>query len=176
VVTNLGSKSMRRAGRAVLGAALALSTSAALSAGCGSDLGDLFVTPAAHPPANSFTQVYAQIVAPTCSSVFCHYSGVGIRYSALDMSSQVYAYWSLVEQPAIGPNCAEEGTRVVPGQPDLSIMYLKVSESMPPCGSQMPADPQKLLTGGSSVFSGTALTAAQQQLIHDWIAEGAQNN
>jgi hypothetical protein len=68
------------------------------------------------------------------------------------------------------------GTRVVPFQPEASIMYLKVSETMPPCGSQMPADPTALLTKGSAVFSGTPLTSAQQQLIYDWIADGAQDN
>jgi hypothetical protein len=40
----------------------------------------------------------------------------------------------------------------------------------------MPANPYVLTLKGSAVFSGTALTAAQQQLIYNWIKEGAQNN
>ena len=151
----------------VLGAVFGLALSAVGGLGCGSN---------AAPSPNSFTKVYAEIIQPTCSNDFCHYNGVGIRFSALDMSSQVRAYWSLVGQPCNGASCFQIGTRVVPGQPDTSIMYLKVSEPTPPCGSQMPADPQTLLTTGTAVFSGTALTADQLQLLHDWIQEGAQNN
>jgi hypothetical protein len=128
------------------------------------------------PSGNSFTEVYTKIIAPTCSSDYCHYNGVGIRYSALDMSSRVYAYWSLVGQPCMGPSCSEMGTRVVPGRPDISIMYLKVSEAMPPCGSRMPADPVALTAMGTSMFSGTPLPDDQQQLIKGWILDGAQDN
>jgi hypothetical protein len=147
----------------------------ALSVGC-ARLDDITGSGAAPPAANSFTKVYTEIIRPTCSNDFCHYNGVSLRYSALDMSSQVYAYWSLVGQPCGGTSCSQEGTRVVPGHPETSIMYLKVSETSPPCGSQMPADPVALTAQGTSVFSGTALPAEQQQLIHDWIQAGAQNN
>jgi hypothetical protein len=150
---------------------LAISASTALGLGCGSN------TPSSP---NSFTRVYTEIIKPTsgagCSTVYCHYNYVGIKYSALDMSSQVFAYWSLVGTPCMGASCAANGTRVVPGQPEASIMYLKVSEPTPPCGSQMPADVQTMLLDGYSKFSGNALSADQQQLIHDWIQEGAQNN
>jgi len=129
------------------------------------------------PAANSFTEVYSQIIQPTCSSDFCHYEGVGIRYGALDMSAQVSAYWSLVDQLCAGAACSGNGNRrVVPGDPADSIMYLKVSESAPPCGAQMPADTATLRQSGSTVFSGTALTTAQQTLIYNWIYEGAQDN
>jgi hypothetical protein len=160
---------------AVLGAVVALSIVGVLSSGC-NRLDE--ITGGGNTPSgpNSFTQVYETVIQPNCTSSFCHYNGVGIRYSALDMSSRVYAYWSLVGQPCAGPSCSENGTRVVPGNPDASIMYLKISETMPPCGSQMPADPGVLTAQGTSVFSGTALPDDQQQLIHDWIQAGAQNN
>ncbi len=152
----------------VLGTLFAISASAALGLGCG-----------ANAPAspNSFTKVYAEIIKPTCSNDYCHYNYVGIKFSALDMSSQVFAYWSLVGTPCMGAVCAGNGTRVVPGQPEASIMYLKVL-SQPPqkCGNQMPADIQTMLTQGVSKFSGNALSADQQQLIYNWIQEGAQNN
>jgi hypothetical protein len=149
------------------GASFALSISmAALGFGCSSE-----------PPApNSFTEVYAKVIRPSCTNDFCHYNGVGIRYSALDLSSQVIAYWSLVDQPCAGPSCSEMGTRVLPGQPNDSILYLKVSQTMPPCGIQMPADTATLENTGATVFSGTPLTQDQQTLIYDWIAEGAPNN
>jgi hypothetical protein len=128
------------------------------------------------PAADSFTEVYKKIIQPTCSSAFCHYSGVGIRYSALDLSSQTVAYWNLVDQPCMGASCYMMGTRVVAGHPENSIMYLKVSQATPPCGSRMPADTATLQATGSAMFSGTALTADQQQLIYNWIKDGAQNN
>jgi len=76
----------------------------------------------------------------------------------------------------MGPSCSEMGTRVIPGQPDQSILYLKISQTQPPCGVQMPADPAALSAMATAVFSGTALPDDQQQLIHDWILDGAQNN
>ncbi len=152
---------------AVLGAAFVLSVCMAmLSFGCSSP----------PPAANSFTEVYTQIIQPTCSSDYCHYNGIGLRLGALDMSSQVIAYWSLVGQPCGGPSCAGMGVRVVPYSPETSIMYQKVSETAPSCGAQMPANPYELTLKGSAMFSGTPLTAAQQLLIYNWIKEGAQNN
>jgi hypothetical protein len=151
----------------VLAATIALTACAALGLGCGSN------TPSS---ANSFTNVYTEIIQPTCSNDFCHYNGEGIRYGALDMSSKVRAFWSLVGQPCMGPNCYKQGTRVLPGDPDNSVMYQKLSADTLKCGSQMPADTQQLLIKGYSVFSGPPLAADQMQLIHDWIQEGALNN
>jgi hypothetical protein len=158
-------ESMRHA---VLGAAFPLSVCmAVLSFGCS----------APPPAANSFSEVYSQIIQPKCSSDYCHYNGISFRYGNLDMSSQAIAYWNLVGQPCDGPACTGMGLRVVPHSPEASIMYLKVSQTSPPCGVQMPANPYVLtLKGGSAVFSGTPLTAEEQQLIYNWIQEGAQNN
>jgi hypothetical protein len=127
--------------------------------------------------ANSFTEVYTQVIQPNCTNAFCHYQYVGTRYGALDMSSQVDAYWSLVDQLCVGAACSGNGNRrVIPGDPEDSIMYLKVSQASPPCGVQMPADVGALTQMGSAAFSGTALTADQQNLIYNWILEGAPNN
>jgi hypothetical protein len=152
----------------VLGAVFALSASAVFSFGCGSN------TPSS---ANSFTKVYAEVIQPKCSNDFCHYYGASIRYSALDLSSKVRAYWSLVGLPCMGPACSQSGMRVAPGRPDISIMYQKLSPS-PPCGIQMPADTTAFSTNGTSElkFSGPPLSPDQQQLIYNWIQEGAQNN
>jgi hypothetical protein len=149
------------------GAVFALSvTVVALGLGCSSS-----------PPApNSFTEVYQKVLQPTCSNAFCHYAGISIRLSALDMSSQTAAYWNLVDAPTLGAVCGSMGTRVVPGDPEHSIMYLKVSQATPPCGNRMPADITVLERTQSAVFSGTPLTADQQQLIFNWIKDGAQNN
>lgn len=151
----------------LLGAVFALSASAVFSFGCSSDA----------PPANSFTSVYTEVIQPRCSNDFCHFNGVSIRYSALDLSSRARAYWSLVGQPGMGPACSQSGMRVVPGRPDLSVMYQKLLPS-PPCGVQMPADMTGYSTNGTSdlKFSGSALSDAELQLIHDWIQQGALNN
>jgi len=156
--------------------AVALAITMALGAGCGSDLGGVFVMPTHTATPKSFTLLYDTVLRPSCSNDYCHYSGVGVRYSALDLSSRSYAYWSLVDQPAAGPGCSRMGTRVVVGDPDHSLLYLKVSQTMPPCGARMPANPTTLLTKGTAEFSGTPLPDDQQQLIVDWIANGAQDD
>lgn len=152
---------------AVLGTVFALSVLAILSFGCGSN------TPSSP---NSFTNVYTKVIQPTCSSSFCHYDSVGILFSALDMSSKVRTYWSLVGQPCMGPNCGKNGMRVVPYDPDKSVLYQKLSALRLQCGTQMPANIEQTLIQGFSVYTGPELPADQQQLIHDWIQEGAQNN
>lgn len=150
-------------------AVFALSASVVLSFGCGGSN-----TPSS---ANSFTKVYANVIQPKCTNDFCHFNGVSIRYSALDMSSQVRAYWSLVGLPCMGPACSQSGMRVVPWDPDHSILYQKLSPT-PPCGSRMPADSTQFYTNGTSEtkFSGNPLSADEQQLIYNWIQEGAYNN
>jgi len=156
--------------------ALTLTLAITLTAGCGSDVGGVFVMPTHTAKPQSFTLLYETVLRPTCSNNYCHYSGVGVRYSALDMSSRSYAYWSLVDQPAAGPGCSRMGTRVIPGDPDHSLLYLKVSQAASPCGARMPADPTTLLTTGAAEFSGTPLPDDQQQLIADWIANGAKDD
>jgi len=52
--------------------------------------------------------------------------------------------------------------RVAAGDPDLSLIYLKLS-GQPPSGNSMPP-------------TGTLLPMAQQELVRRWIAEGAADN
>jgi hypothetical protein len=73
--------------------------------------------------------------------------------------------------------------RVVPGDPGKSVLYQKLLEQKPSdpiktCGVQMPADAKTFRTNNTSelVFSGSTLAADLQQLVHDWIEEGAQDN
>jgi hypothetical protein len=148
--------------------AYTVAAAALLAGGCSSS---------APPSANSFTRVYEEVIRPSCTNDFCHFNTVSIRYSALDLSSKVRAYWSLVGLPCMGPACSQIGTRVVPWDPDQSVMYRKLSPT-PPCGVQMPADKTTFSTNGTSElrFSGAPLPADQQQLIYNWIQEGAQDN
>jgi predicted CxxxxCH...CXXCH cytochrome family protein len=136
------------------------------------------------PAPNSFTNVYSNVIAKNCTNVYCHDNGVPVTLGGLDMSNQVIAYWSLVNHVLEGPSCGTGTTisqrRVVPYQPENSLLYLKVSMANPPCGVQMPADPVALWPSGagapSMVFSGKALSSDDQKLIYNWIKEGAQND
>ena len=137
---------------------------------------------AALAPFRPPTHSRKSIQKPTCSNDFCHYNGVGVSHSALDMSSHVRAYASLVGLPCMGLNCQNTEMRVIPGDPEDSVMYQKVSATSTspsdphPCGSPMPADLTTFRTTDATMFLGNALPADQQQRIHDWIQEGAQNN
>jgi hypothetical protein len=108
----------------------------------------------------TFTEVYAEILQPVCSS--CHRpGGVGLFQ---DFSSQSAAYAALVGVKASGPSCGSSGdTRVVPGNPSESLLVQKVSGATPPCGSPMP-------------LGGPPLSSAQVTLIQDWIKGGASND
>ena len=105
----------------------------------------------------TFTAMYTPILQPTCSG--CHNpSGVG---SFQDFSSQVSAYAALVGVKASGPSCgSSDETRVVAGSASRSLLFQKVSEATPPCGSQMP-------------LGGPPLSTAQMTFIEDWINAGA---
>jgi hypothetical protein len=167
----------------VLGAVCGITASAILGFGCSS--------PAPSP--NSFTNVYAKVLAKDapgggCTNDYCHGYGVNRAWSNLDLSSQTIAYWSLVDHLSEGPDCFSLlGKRVVPGKPDESLLVQKVDPSFwapdagsPPCGAEMPADPNKLWPSGTAiqatVFTGTPPTQDQIDLIRNWIADGAQNN
>jgi hypothetical protein len=123
----------------------------------GTDMGS--VVDAAAAPA-TFTEIYATILQPTCS--VCHKPG-GIG-AFQDFSSQSSAYAALAGVKASGPSCGSSGeTRVVAGNASQSLLFQKVSEANPPCGSQMP-------------LGGPPLSSAQVMLIEEWINAGALND
>ena len=162
-----------------LALALTLST-AALSFGCGGGSGSATgdsesVAPAAKSSGNgpmaasdpggapTFTNVYNDIVEPLCTS--CHTPGGEAPF--LDMSTQATAYMNLVGVKADGFSCGGSGlVRVVAGDATESLLYEKVSESKPPCGSEMP-----LGCSGQG-----CLSPADQKEIADWINGGALDN
>jgi hypothetical protein len=78
----------------------------------------------------------------------------GFEVSGLDLSSLETARRG-------GGN--SDGIAIIPGQPCESVLYQKVSVG-PPFGSRMPL-------GGPPYLSKSLL-----QLVHDWIAEGANDN
>jgi hypothetical protein len=86
-----------------------------------------------------------------------------LNLGKLDMSAQDKAYTNLVNVAAAGSECSGKGTRVVPGNADGSLLYLKVSADAPPCGGKMP-------------LGLTPIPKTQADMIDAWIADGAKNN
>ncbi len=115
----------------------------------------------AAPPtyAPTFTAVYGEILSPVCAGPFCH--GAGNDF--LLMSSKGVAYSATVGAIARGPACADSGLTIIqPGDPDASLLYLKVTD--PPCGNKMPAAYEPFLD------------ARQTEQVRQWIAMGALDN
>lgn len=116
------------------------------------------------PAAPTFTMVYDTIISQRCTPCHTQPGNIGITQGNLDMTSKAAAFTNLVNKPAAGVSCGGRGTRVVPGQPDQSIMYLKVSLDDPaPCGSKMP-------------LGLPPISQAQDDMIKAWITAGARND
>ncbi|HET6334771.1 MAG TPA: PQQ-binding-like beta-propeller repeat protein, partial [Polyangiales bacterium] len=113
--------------------------------------------PAGNP--NSFSAIYTQIMAQKCAGSVCH-SGTATGGSlSLQAGNASAVRSSLINRPASASECATSGlSLVVPGSPDMSLLYRKLTD-MPPCGSRMPP------TG--------ALTAEEIGRVRTWIANGA---
>ncbi len=94
----------------------------------------------------------AQLFDDKCTR--CHRpGGEGFRDSGLDLTS----YDAL-----LAGGTRSVGTIVVPGEPCASVVFQKIGEA-PPFGARMPRNDDPL-------------SAADQVLVHDWIAEGALDN
>jgi hypothetical protein len=113
-----------------------------------------------HPVTSvSFTTEIRPLISRSMGGCACHLpnstgAGPGTQLSGLDLSS-------LATLRAGGLN---SGSRVVvAGRPCDSIMYQKLSVS-PPFGSRMPLN-------GPPFWN-----ADELRLLHDWIAEGANDN
>jgi hypothetical protein len=119
-----------------------------------------------NPTTPTFTELFSTILLPTCAGPFCHGTPVG---GMLVMANQAIAHQSLVNQPAMGVTLVEGGIdcattqfmRVVPRDPEMSLLYLKLFEP-PPCGDRMPI--------------AQLLTAEQIEQIRLWIEAGALND
>lgn len=103
----------------------------------------------APPAAPTFAEVYNDVLhAHGCAGSYCH-AGEGAQAT----------YSDLVGKPATGMGC-EGQVLVVPGDPEHSLVYLKVTMTQPPCGKQMP-------------MGGAPLPADQVEMLRAWIAAGA---
>ena len=121
------------------------------------DAGD----PGAPTYAPTFTAIYNEILVPSCALSFCHDGPI----NPMPLLGQASSYMQIVNAQANGPLCGNMGlTRVVPGNPDMSLLYLKVEQPVPVCGNPMP---------GSGKGS---LDARQLAQIKSWIMMGAKND
>jgi outer membrane protein assembly factor BamB len=110
----------------------------------------------------SFSAIYSELLSKRCAGPVCHSgnsTGGSLNVMGTDASA---AHAALIGRPASGSECSSSGLPLVTaGQPDKSLLYLKVA-GMPPCGSRMPP------TG--------ALPQADVDRLRTWIANGAAND
>jgi hypothetical protein len=124
----------------------------------------------------TFTNVYANVIGARCTG--CHRpGGGGVVVGMLDMSTPAKAYANLVNVVSAGTGAGTSGVtcaaaavpRVSPGNSAGSLLFEKVNSKLtstqPPCGSPMPLPATAL-----------SLSAAQVNLIAQWIDAGAANN
>ncbi len=122
------------------------------------------------PP--TFARVKAEIIAPSCAlSSSCH-KGTGKAAMALDLDP----YKALMGDAGTGKAACEFPSMklVVPGMPEQSLVYLKVTT--PPAGAP---DAMCAGTGGKNErmpMSSDALEPARLALLKDWIKAGAKND
>jgi hypothetical protein len=112
-----------------------------------------------------FSEIYPLLfpagTAAKCN--FCHSmnaSNVSNGKLSMGMDKDA-AYAALVGKSSVSAMC-EGAELVVPGQPEMSLLYQKVSGT-PPCGSRMP-------------LGAGALPDNQVEMIRSWIAAGAKND
>jgi hypothetical protein len=131
-------------------------------------MGQPCIAPLGGDPQPTFTWFFENVV-PNCAGPLCHSSAAGGGL-VLDTKDDAYAQLMM---PAMGvnlgpsqsmTNCEDTGlTRVVPSNPDASLLYAKLRTDIdPPCGNRMP--------------TGSELCATSIEAIRMWIASGAQNN
>lgn len=111
---------------------------------------------------NAFSAIYEQLIAPRCAGMVCHTgsSGGGLSVPAGTTASKVRA--SIVDGAATGSECAGSGMMLlVPGDPDMSLLYRKLADD-PPCGSRMPP--------------ATPFTASELARVREWIVNGAHDD
>jgi hypothetical protein len=148
-----------RAIRSLFGAAWILFTGA-VTGGCGSE----GQSAPSNATAGKFSAIYA-LAFPTTTNArceFCHgMPANNVGNGKLHMADLATAYAALVGQTSMSSMCMGR-LLVVPGQPEMSLFYLKLSPT-PSCGSRMP-------------LGGTPFTDEQLEMVRSWIAAGAPND
>jgi hypothetical protein len=159
VIPVAGTSASAGAPAAGAGGSVAVSAAGTGAAGSGGAAGG----GAAGASEPSFTALYNKELG-ACQNPSCHSSDDPAVRLAVDMRTRDSAYKSLVNQMGTGA-CAGKGVLVMPGSPEMSLMYLKLNiEGAPrqPCGGPMPPG------GTFNTKMGDAIKA--------WIMAGAKDN
>jgi hypothetical protein len=107
------------------------------------------------PP--EFAALHERVLVPSCASGGCHSTADAIADLALEDIDE--AYDALLNQPCTNQTAIIEGLlRVMPGAPEDSFLYLKVTDAQG-MGTEMPPAED--------------LTAEEQEAIAEWISIGA---
>lgn len=126
--------------------------------GCG-ETKDLPTAPGGDGPPDpgaTFTRVKSEIFTPTCAVAGCHDTFTAQEGLVLEAG---VAYTNLVSHPSTQSGLS----RIEPGDPSRSYLFLKISGAQSISGERMPQ-------------GRTPLTLEKQNLIRDWIRRGAPND
>jgi hypothetical protein len=139
----------------------ALLLGACSNVGCSGGEGAKASDAGAEAGAATFTAIYNDILTGSCAQPFCH---LGSLAPTMPLPDQATAYMQMVNAPAAGANCSGMGLiRVVPGHPETSLLYNKITSQTPECGGAMPK-------------AGQSLAASDIARIKEWILAGAKND
>jgi hypothetical protein len=122
--------------------------------------------------AGTYAQVHRILQCSSCSNSFCHGASAGFSLQA--SRSEVYDRWLGADREGGRTGSAAEGglcegmRLVVPGEPDSSLLYLKLADQTPPCGSPMPPNVTQP--------SDPRLSADELDILYSWIAAGAHKD
>lgn len=115
--------------------------------------GDAPAPPPTAGDAPTFGPVY-EVLRARCAG--CHGAS-----GNLDLSSVRVAFAQLIHAPAAGEACGGRGERVVPGHPESSLLYRKLTDDGV-CGARMPLNAPRV-------------PDEERELIRRWIAGGANH-
>jgi outer membrane protein assembly factor BamB len=128
--------------------------------------GSMAAGPTVTPGSATWSAIWQEVIVNNgCNGgSTCHASVSG---GNLVMQTKAASYTALVNAAAGGntgtPACAATGgTRVVPGDPDNSLLVNKIEQATPKCGAHMPP--------------GGMLKPEQLKQVRDWVAAGALDN
>ncbi len=129
-----------------------------LLVGCGDDVGG----GGGAAETVTFARIDEEILKPQCTFA-CHSGG---EFAAGGLDLEVAPRAALLEGEATAPACVGVAERVVPFEPEQSLLYLKVAARLEGdaalCGDGMPPGPDA-----------PALPEEQVALIKEWIEAGA---
>jgi hypothetical protein len=120
---------------------------------------------AAAPSGASFGGVLAIFSDPTHNCAACHSNaatGGGLVFNPANAAVSHMALVGVASPGAAGSKCGGK-IYVVAGQPDASLLYDKLSNATPSCGTRMP-------------MGLPMLTSSELSTVRSWITGGALNN